>query len=701
MSGTVPGTSIPWSGVNAAGAAAGASAGEVVSRLVAPGVAIAAVEPLRQAAADAATAASDDRAAAEAARAVAEAAAVNVTATVANAAPSYATLQALLDALPDLVIGQLAVVYADPGGDTVNGQWRVAPGGPVRESSTVPVIEARLEAATRDAGPFGIDGQNVALAAENDDGGLIPYLSTAGRLLQVTAAGAVETVMLRGEVSELIAVGIEEGVGGAVEAAVGEIVPSVVTSTLDGADAPIVLLDGAVPERVWIDPQDRIIRAETRAGELLLAGADGLMPVGGGAVAPAAVLPAYTTTVPGWSLRTGSVRYIILMHGQSNAEGVNAGTIIPGEIISGSPIYPAEALMPSVGLRTGGARYTDLVPLVEANNSNRWETAASACANHLIRDIEAALGVRPQLLLANTAVSGLTYAQLTRGSQPYARLLLAAQDAVAACRVRGETPVILGIDWVQGEAEVLLADEIARQRQLLQLHARLDADLRAISGQSDPVVLYVTQTSHHLTSTSPVLNAFRQPIAQADVVLDGMPGIRAVGPLYHLPYGDQIHIASIGQYRRGQAMARAIAAEAFGVGWSPIKALSARWLSATEIEVEYSRGGLVIDTTGAVVNPTGIQGLYGWQFADGSASPPALASATVQPEGNRILFTLAAAPTGRDPRLAYATQRSSGGGGLDGPQVGARGLLRGSAGHASILDGSLQFDWALSQIIRL
>jgi hypothetical protein len=189
----------------------------------------------------------------------------------------------------------------------------------------------------------------------------------------------------------------------------------------------------------------------------------------------------------------------------------------------------------------------------------------------------------------------------------------------------------------------------------------------------------------------------------APLDVDGVDGIRLLPPHYKCTMPVNVHPDSASYVVLGTEHGDCIFEECFGPGYHPLKVVEAAWKSATEIDLTYSlkTGPLVIDTSGTVVTPpTWAGSLHGFQCFDSNGMVP-ISSAAVMVDNSmetaagrhaRILrLTLASAPTGRSPRLHYAT-RNDGSGASSGRATGPRGCIR---------DSSAAPIWASSQVIKL
>lgn len=404
--------------------------------------------------------------------------------------------------------------------------------------------------------------------------------------------------------------------------------------------------------------------------------------------------------------RSGDTALLLIHMGQSNAMGQNSSSTA---MVATAPVYPANAFMFANGPRRMNAvPERTLVPLIETNNGiGQKETAASGLANHLIRDIEAATGKRPTTLSFVTAMGSRRYMELNPGSDIWENFLVALRDSVAALRTLGFKRIRSVVTWSQGESDPSVDGMTPSRyvRQMQQLSRNVKTAIREATGSfEDPIVLVSQNTIQNFA------DYWINQIRDANVMLDGIDDLRLAGPIYSMPYSDEIHLSGVGQHRMGQMFARAALAELFGAGWRPVKPVKWYFINATTIQIEFdtNSGTLTFDTSGTTVSTTGLAN-QGFNFDDGSGSPPAITNVQLVAVGpysvNAVRLSLASAPTGKRPRVAYASVRATSQTGAypgqSGPTTGPRGTLRDTVGHISLLDGSAQHNWAASFAIEL
>ncbi|WP_228263035.1 sialate O-acetylesterase [Klebsiella pneumoniae] len=530
----------------------------------------------------------------------------------------------------------------------------------------------------RDDYGYQVSPDSVTLAAYDPETSRVaPFLNTSGRLIQIGPDGKYYELLTQQE-SELYALGRE----GSVPQFIGG-------------------------EKVWRMTVDsttnQIVEAYTVGGKHWIYSDGGLVAVnngngGGGGDDDANQLPEYGLHLSGSTVypysETVPVCFIFVTAGQSNARGYCPDA--DQTIVAATPIYPDNAFMLSGGVRRTGTRSTTLVPLVEAVSGTDKETAASGLANSFIRDMAAATGVMPRTLSIVCAQSGQAYEYQKRGNQVYQYLLDSIEDCVTACKARGWLPIVLCVDWMQGESDEDWSGlrEGMYEARLHQYQRQVISDIVARTGQIEPPIIAITQLGY----VNDGHGAFTGQYARlASTRLHGKEQFRLVNSLYQYDFiSDGLHLTCAGQNRRGAAVARALIQEWFTSGWYGMVPTSFVWNSPTQIQINVpSYTNLTIDTTN--ISTDGLAN-YGFNYTDESASPPAISSVAISSDGKGVLINLASAPTGRFGRVSYATVENPLQSGAtvkpSGKTLGARGCVRSSAGIAWVYDTSVTlYDW--------
>lgn len=531
----------------------------------------------------------------------------------------------------------------------------------------------------RDDYAYQVSPDSVTLAAYDPETSRVaPFLNTSGRLIQIGPDGKYYELLTQQE-SELYALGRE----GSVPQFIGG-------------------------EKVWRMTVDsttnQIVEAYTVGGKHWIYSDGGLVAVnngngGGGGDDDANQLPEYGLHLSGSTVypysETVPVCFIFVTAGQSNARGYCPD--VDQAIVAATPVYPEHAFMLSGGVRRTGTRSTTLVPLVEAVSGTDKETAASGLANTFIRDMAAATGVMPRTLSIVCAQSGQAYEYQKRGNQVYQYLLDSIEDCVTACRARGWLPIVLCVDWMQGESDEDWSGlrEGMYESRMRQYQRQITSDIIARTGQNEPPIIAITQLGY----VNDGHGAFTGQYARlASTRLHGKEQFRLVNSLYQYDFiSDGLHLTCAGQNRRGAAVARALIQEWFTSGWYGMVPTSFVWNSPTQIQINVpAYTNLVLDTT--TINTSGLAN-YGFSYTDESASPPAISSVAISSDGKGVLINLASAPTGRFGRVSYATVENAIQSGAtvkpSGRTLGARGCVRSSAGITWVYDTSVTlYDWA-------
>ncbi|HIF7185365.1 TPA: sialate O-acetylesterase, partial [Klebsiella pneumoniae] len=458
----------------------------------------------------------------------------------------------------------------------------------------------------RDDYGYQVSPDSVTLAAYDPETSRVaPFLNTSGRLIQIGPDGKYYEVLTPQE-AELYALGTE---------------------------GPVPQFIGG--EKVWRMTVDsttkQIVEAYTVGGKHWIYSDGGLVAVnngngGGGGDDNANQLPQYSLHLSGSTVypysETVPVCFIFVTAGQSNARGYCPDA--DQTIVAATPVYPDNAFMLSGGVRRTGTRSTTLVPLVEAVSGTDKETAASGLANTFIRDMAAATGVMPRTLSIVCAQSGQAYEYQKRGNAVYQYMLDSIEDCVTACKARGWLPIVLCVDWMQGESDEDWSGlrEGMYESRMRQYQRQITSDIIARTGQNEPPIIAITQLGYVNDGHGAFTGQYTR---LASTRLHGKEQFRLVNSLYQYDFiSDGLHLTCAGQNRRGAAVARALIQEWFTSGWYGMVPTSFVWNSPTQIQINVpAYTNLVLDTT--TINTSGLAN-YGFSYTDESASPPAISS---------------------------------------------------------------------------
>jgi hypothetical protein len=284
-----------------------------------------------------------------------------------------------------------------------------------------------------------------------------------------------------------------------------------------------------------VDPLQRDLRGVT------LETLSGL--IGGGAIAQ----PAFGTPLR----LSGTGINGITVSGQSLGIGATARPLITTSQPYANLTFTGGIKSVSTGDTAGfRALYEDLF---DAENSdypenNRGESVTSCSANSAVRLAGLRAGIAPAdftIFACNAAQGGTSILLHVKGAIYYTRLINQVARAKAAADAAGR-PIAFNItEWIHGENNAGNGMDYATYKPLLiQRAIDLDADIRAITGQTTPCYTLVYQTCWSTLSNTGVAQA------QIDAAREH-PLIDFAGPIYHLPHSDGLHLTNVGYNRFG------------------------------------------------------------------------------------------------------------------------------------------------------
>lgn len=222
---------------------------------------------------------------------------------------------------------------------------------------------------------------------------------------------------------------------------------------------------------------------------------------------------------------------------------------------------------------------------------------------------------------------------------------------------------------------------------LLEWQRDYETDIRAITGQAEPVPLFVSQLSGW---THGPFSRVAQEQLDAHVKAPGK--VVLVGPSYHLALDktDCLHFTNAGERRLGEYFAKVYAEVVFAKKtWEPVRPKTiTRAGSVITVELHVPKPPLVIDhlEVAAATNE-------GFTYVDDAgAGAPAIANvAIVSP--TQVAITLTQAPTSTGRRLRYAMNQVKDA--CVGTPEGARGNVRDSDDTPS-RTGTPLHNWAVN-----
>ena len=395
----------------------------------------------------------------------------------------------------------------------------------------------------------------------------------------------------------------------------------------------------------------------------------------------------------------------VLVTGQSNSVA-NSGVPVLSTTQPFANVMFDTGVMPMSQCDGNGCRAfatpSSFVPLVEGDRFFGYavETPSAGIANEITflaneryHGAVAGLPKDHKVLVSVHGRSGNTYWCLRKGGcnykpgylSPFDQGMMEVAAAKQLAEAAGASYVVRAVATIHGESdhysyttgsqEFPLAgtDGTPGKIQsyadgLLEWQADYEAEIRAITGQAEPVPLFVSQISGWNDTRY-------SKVAQLELEAhERAPGkVVLIGPSYHLPIdqSDCLHFTNEGGRRLGEYFAKAYARVVFeGRAWEPVRPKTV------------TRAGAVITVTFHVPSPPLVLDTervaeiasYGFDYLDESGAPSPISKVELGgPDSVRI--TLASAPAGAG-RLTYAqnqTPRS-----CIGTPRGARGNLRDS-----------------------
>lgn len=441
----------------------------------------------------------------------------------------------------------------------------------------------------------------------------------------------------------------------------------------------VFVIDGDV----WAIAEDQLpvqVTSGARAANPALGGIGVryLAPASGGMVSAESAIPLATA----WAPFITRVLHIVSA-GQSLAIGIGATawTLKP------QCANRLRTLQIGVSLSNQDATLNaaDCLPL-KPLTANTLEAPVVQQANQLQR-----IGALPSnagVVASAHGRGGLALADLDKGTLYYTNSITAVTKAKEEATAAGLSYRVPYIDWIQGENDRASAAGVYLTA-LLGLQADYDADVRAISGQSEVVPLLLDQISNW---TAYNIDVSLVPFDQLAAARQYPSLFYCAGPKYWLATVDGIHMTSLSSRRLGAMHARAGAAIIKGEAWLPTHCTSAvRAGNVVTLKFHTPEGRLMADTIN-VANP----GNLGIRWVDDGAS--ATVTGVQVNLDNTVTVTLSGAPTGANGYIGIADIGTSGAAG--GPTIGPRACLRDSSTD-KCGDGLPLYNWACHQRISV
>lgn len=245
----------------------------------------------------------------------------------------------------------------------------------------------------------------------------------------------------------------------------------------------------------------------------------------------------------------------VLSYGQSLSMGATATVVL-------STAQPYSNLTFNTGPRKD-SKANSVIPLVEQFNNpsidgyaNRGETHCSGLANYASRAMSKENSIDPakHVIFASTAGhGGYTIDQLKKGSAWYSILI----DHVNKAKElnAGKSYHVPVVPWIQGENNAvsggLQTSYTEYKQKLSDLQNDINSDIKAITGQVDPVRVITYQMSYAAATWPEIAKA------QLDLAREN-DNFMFASACYHFPFAsDRVHLTNVGYKWLGAYFGRA------------------------------------------------------------------------------------------------------------------------------------------------
>jgi hypothetical protein len=381
-------------------------------------------------------------------------------------------------------------------------------------------------------------------------------------------------------------------------------------------------------------------------------------------------------------------KYADVNHVLGTGQSLSVGSV-------GTPVLstaqPYKNLMFNGGIKPGatGTALANFVPLVEGPTVETHNAAFSSLITQLAETLVFPREVAPKnshrLLVSIHGIGGTAYVGLKKGTAAFAAGIAQVNAAKTLTTSAGQSYIVRAVTNVHGESDHVAANPNYKQN-LVEWQHDYETDVRAITGQTEPIPMFHTQISSwtkYGQATSQI------PMAQLDASAESGGAIVLVGAKYHLPYvADGVHLTNDGYRQMGEYYAkvyRRVVLE--GKSWEPVRPKQVSLAGATiTVSFHVPQPPLVFDTA-LVTNP----GNYGFAYTDDSATPPTIQQVALDGPTS-VKITLSAAPVGQNRKLSYAFTGTVNA--KAGATTGPRGNLRDSDATPS-RNGYALYNWGV------
>jgi hypothetical protein len=294
-----------------------------------------------------------------------------------------------------------------------------------------------------------------------------------------------------------------------------------------------------------------------------------------------------------------------------------------------APRYPSSWPENIAGETPHSAMANELTALVMAASGHDYVTVHSAVGEN---------GQGMKFLKKNAIVVG------TNGHS-YEGALIETKAITRLAKAAGKAYGIGAITLVHGESD---AGNMDYENELHQLWSDYNTDLPAITGQSQKILLIVSQ-QNSINDRSPSTQA------QWQAGVDHPDEIVCSGPKYQYPYAEGIHLTALGYQELGEKFAEVYYQRVIlGIPWQPLEPVAAAGSGAViTVHFHVPVPPLVWDTELQMPHGTNDEWKAGKGFEVATASGAKVAITSVEISGDNVVITCAADP-GANERVGYA-----------------------------------------------
>lgn len=369
----------------------------------------------------------------------------------------------------------------------------------------------------------------------------------------------------------------------------------------------------------------------------------------------------------------------ILWHFGGAGQSLRLGTNSVPRLTTGA-VHPGFNLMFSAGSQAGaqgvvlnGATLTAFSNFLETTS----ESPAPGCLNRFQTRNLALLGSNMRILYSNHADGGTTYAQIKKGTQPYANGLTEITRAVSVAAGLGWNYIYPATLMTHGETDQNVGTSAATyEANMKEFLTDIAADVQGITGQAYVPYLFISQTScntfYNDVAPTIALGQLAAALTEERIVM--------VCPKYFLNYVDGLHLTNVSSRMLGEYDCKAMEQTLFGKGkWLPLYPISAvQDAGSVTVTFHVPAGVLAFDDV-SVSDP----GNYGFELSGATITgTPTIA-------GNTVVIP----KSGTATAVQYAYTGVPGN--PSGPTTGSRGCLRDTDPAISQFNAAPLYNWCV------